>query len=57
VRTSSQSSPPAAFGAGDVNLADIGTGRRAPDAGSTQAARVPAAMAEGSTEMVRRVGR
>jgi hypothetical protein len=57
VRTRSQSPPLAAFLPGVVNAADMGTGRRRPEAGSIQAARVPAAIAERSSEIVRCVGR
>jgi YD repeat-containing protein len=57
VRTRSQSVRPSAFLPGVVNVADMEAGRLEPEAGSIHAARVPAAIAEGFTEMVRCVGR
>jgi hypothetical protein len=57
VRTRSQSVRPSAFLPGVVNVADKEAGRLEPEAGSIHAARVPAATAEGFTEMVRCVGR
>jgi uncharacterized membrane protein len=57
VRTRSQSVRPSAFLPGVVNIGDMEAGRLEPEAGSIHAARVPAAMAEGFTEMVRCVGR
>jgi uncharacterized membrane protein len=57
VRTRSQSARPSAFLPGVVNVADMEAGRLEPEAGSIHAARVPAAIAEVFTEMVRCVGR
>ena len=57
VRMRSQSWRPSAFVPGVVKVPDMGMGSLRPDVGSIHAARVPAAIAEVFTEIVRWVGR